>query len=120
MTNNLILLIFITISYAGYNLFIKLSGSQNLNNSKPKVISIDMPSGVLTDTGQVSSVAIKADTTLTFHRLKPGHLLLPGKDFAFLHKEHPDILHLYKLTYEFLNYFYLLINLQTLHNGHIR
>ncbi len=53
---------------------------QNLNNSKPKVISIDMPSGVLTDTGQVSSVAIKADTTLTFHRLKPGHLLLPGKE----------------------------------------
>ena len=39
-----------------------------------------MPSGVLTDTGQVNSVAIKADTTLTFHRLKPGHLLLPGKD----------------------------------------
>ena len=33
MTNNLILIIFITISYAGYNLFIKLSGSQNLNNS---------------------------------------------------------------------------------------
>ena len=53
---------------------------RNLNNSKPKVISIDMPSGVLTDTGQVNSVAIKADTTLTFHRLKPGHLLLPGKD----------------------------------------
>ena len=39
-----------------------------------------MPSGVLADTGQVNSVAIKADTTLTFHRLKPGHLLLPGKD----------------------------------------
>ena len=41
-----------------------------------------MPSGVLTDTGQVSSVAIKADTTLTFHRLKPGLLLLPGKEYA--------------------------------------
>ena len=53
---------------------------RNLNNSQSIVISIDMPSGVLTDTGQVSSVAIKADTTLTFHRLKPGHLLLPGKE----------------------------------------
>ena len=41
-----------------------------------------MPSGVLTDTGQVNSVAIKADTTLTFHRLKPGHLLLPGKEYT--------------------------------------
>ena len=41
-----------------------------------------MPSGVSTDTGQVNSVAIKADTTLTFHRLKPGHLLLPGKEYT--------------------------------------
>ena len=39
---------------------------RNLNNSQSIVISIDMPSGVLTDTGQVNSVAIKADTTLTF------------------------------------------------------
>ena len=55
---------------------------QNLNNSKAKIVSIDMPSGVLTDTGQVRTVAIKADTTLTFHRLKPGLLLLPGKEYA--------------------------------------
>ena len=55
---------------------------QDLNDSRARVISIDMPSGVQTDTGQVNSVAIKADTTLTFHRLKPGHLLLPGKEYA--------------------------------------
>ena len=55
---------------------------QNLNDSRARVISIDMPSGVHTDTGRVDSVAIKADTTLTFHRLKPGHLLLPGKEYA--------------------------------------
>ncbi len=55
---------------------------QNLNSSQSKVFSIDMPSGVQTDTGQVDSVAIKADATLTFHRLKPGHLLLPGKEYA--------------------------------------
>ena len=55
---------------------------QDLNDSRARVISIDMPSGVQTDTGQVDSVAIKADTTLTFHRLKPGHLLLPGKEYA--------------------------------------
>ena len=55
---------------------------KDLNDSQARVISIDMPSGVQTDTGQVDSVAIKADTTLTFHRLKPGHLLLPGKDYT--------------------------------------
>ena len=55
---------------------------KDLNDSRARVISIDMPSGVQTDTGQVDSVAIKADTTLTFHRLKPGHLLLPGKEYA--------------------------------------
>ena len=55
---------------------------QNLNTTKSMVISIDMPSGVHTDTGQIDSVAIKADSTLTFHRLKPGHFLLPGKDYT--------------------------------------
>ena len=55
---------------------------QNLNTTKSTVISIDMPSGVHTDTGQIDSVAIKADSTLTFHRLKPGHFLLPGKDYT--------------------------------------
>ncbi len=55
---------------------------QDLNNAKLTVISIDMPSGVCTDTGQVDSVAIKADRTLTFHRLKPGQLLLPGKNYT--------------------------------------
>ena len=33
MTNNLIILVIVTISYAGYNLFVKLASSQNLNNS---------------------------------------------------------------------------------------
>ena len=55
---------------------------QDLNDSQSTVISIDMPSGVHTDTGQVDSIAIKANTTLTFYRLKPGHLLLPGKEYT--------------------------------------
>ena len=33
MINNLIILVIVTISYACYNLFIKLASSQNLNNS---------------------------------------------------------------------------------------
>ena len=51
-----------------------------LNNAKAKIISIDIPSGVYTDTGQIDSIAVNADVTLTFHRLKPGLLLLPGKE----------------------------------------
>lgn len=53
-----------------------------INTLSSKILSIDMPSGVHTDTGLISSNAIKANLTLTFHRLKPGLLLLPGKEFT--------------------------------------
>ena len=53
-----------------------------INNSKKYIISIDMPSGVDIDTGTISNVAINASTTLTFHRYKPGQLLLPGKSYC--------------------------------------
>ena len=33
MINNLLLLVIVTLSYAGYNLFIKLAGSNNINNT---------------------------------------------------------------------------------------
>ena len=33
MINNLLLLVIVTVSYAGYNLFIKLSSSQNIDNT---------------------------------------------------------------------------------------
>ena len=33
MINNLLLLVIVTVSYAGYNLFIKLASSQNTNNT---------------------------------------------------------------------------------------
>ena len=53
-----------------------------INKSKATIVSIDMPSGVHTDNGKINSLAIKANITLTFHRLKPGLLLLPGKEFS--------------------------------------
>ena len=53
-----------------------------INNLNTYIISIDMPSGVYTDSGQIPSIAIKANTTLTFHRLKPGLLLMPGKKYT--------------------------------------
>jgi len=52
---------------------------RQINKSKIHVLSIDMPSGISSDTGQKHKEAIEANTTLTFHRYKPGQWLLPGK-----------------------------------------
>ena len=46
------------------------------------IVSVDIPSGVNADTGAVAGEAIDADLTVTFGALKPGLLLMPGKEFA--------------------------------------
>lgn len=50
-----------------------------VNAATAPVISIDMPTGVYGDNGQVRGVAVEADLTITFFRKKPGHLLFPGR-----------------------------------------
>ncbi|GGY44744.1 NAD(P)H-hydrate dehydratase [Parvularcula lutaonensis] len=51
---------------------------EKLEFAGASVLSIDLPSGIDGATGEVLGIAPQADVTVTFHRLKPGHLLGEG------------------------------------------
>lgn len=53
-----------------------------INTSKRPVFSVDIASGLHSDTGQPLGVAVKADATATFAFAKAGHILYPGNKYT--------------------------------------
>ncbi|PPR34247.1 MAG: Bifunctional NAD(P)H-hydrate repair enzyme Nnr [Alphaproteobacteria bacterium MarineAlpha6_Bin3] len=55
---------------------------EKINSKNHYCISIDIPSGINGDTGEIKGVAVKSDLTITFTKKKPGHLISPGKEYS--------------------------------------
>jgi len=53
-----------------------------INKSNNPVISVDIPSGISSNNGEILGSAIKANFTVTFHRKKMGHILGHGKEYS--------------------------------------
>nr|WP_272906839.1 NAD(P)H-hydrate dehydratase [Hyphobacterium sp. SN044] len=53
-----------------------------INSSGVPVVAVDIPSGLNGDRAGPEGVAVEADLTVTFHRLRPAHLLQPSRQFC--------------------------------------
>ena len=53
-----------------------------INLSGARIVSVDIPSGINGENGQIMGCAVRAHATVTFQYLKPGLLLFPGRSYA--------------------------------------
>jgi len=53
-----------------------------INDSIATIVSVDIPSGISADTGEVMGVAVRAHYTVTFALPKRGLLLFPGAEYT--------------------------------------
>ncbi len=53
-----------------------------INENSSYTLSVDIPSGVNADSGEICGICIKADKTVTFAAYKIGMLLFPAADFT--------------------------------------
>lgn len=52
------------------------------NRSRAVRIAVDIPSGIICDTGEVPGECFHADYTVSFTALKPAHVLYPSMDYC--------------------------------------
>jgi ADP-dependent NAD(P)H-hydrate dehydratase / NAD(P)H-hydrate epimerase len=57
-------------------------GIAEVNATGAPVVAVDLPSGVDASTGKVEGPAVQATVTVTFHALKVGHVVAPGRFHA--------------------------------------
>ena len=68
---------------AGFSRSLEGAVAETLAAARPRwCVAVDMPSGVSGDRASVDPVTLPADLTVTFFRLKPGHLLMPNRNYC--------------------------------------
>ncbi len=55
---------------------------ESINSNSSYVLSVDVPSGINSDTGSIAGICVKANKTITFVAYKLGMLLFPAADFT--------------------------------------